>query len=81
MFFILSIIAFPQSNFYPFQTFLIHHLFTTSAFLGITPHLLILNLLQSLPLCPFLGSGGGGGGGGEVGVLCKATQHMHQAAS
>ena len=54
----------------------------TSAFLGSTPHLLILNLLQSLPLCPFLGGGGGGGGGGgEVGVLCKATQHMHQAAS
>ena len=52
----------------------------TSAFLSITPHLLILNLLQSIPLCPFLG-GGGGGGGGEVGVLCKATQHMHQTAS
>ena len=53
----------------------------TSAFLGSTPHLLILNLLQSLPLCPFLGGGGGGGGGGEVGVLCKATQHMRQTAS
>ena len=55
----------------------------TSAFLGITPHLLNLNLSQSLSLCPFLGGGGGGGGGcgGEVDVLCKATQHMHQTAS
>ena len=50
-----------------------HFSFTTFLWPFLTS-LPILNFSQSLPLCLFLGTRVGGG----VGMLCKATQHMHQ---